>query len=100
VTLAGRSLDGGMVELAVTDEGPGIAPQHLPRLFERFYRVDKGRSRSLGGTGLGLAIVKHVALLHGGRAEVNSVLGSGTTFRIVVPQDDPANGSGTDEPAG
>ena len=74
------------LEFAVTDEGPGIAPEHLPRIFERFYRVDHARSRDLGGTGLGLAIVKHVAMAHGGRAEVTSELGRGTRFAIILPR--------------
>ena len=69
----------------VRDYGVGIAPEHLSRLFERFYRVDKARSRSLGGTGLGLAIVKHIALLHGGNVSVASTLGRGTTFTISIP---------------
>ena len=64
---------------------PGIASEHLPRLFEGFCRVDRGRSRDLGGTGLGLAIVKHIAMVHGGRAEVQSAPGAGSTFRIVLP---------------
>ena len=74
------------VLVSVTDEGQGIAREHLPRLFERFYRVDKARSRDLGGTGLGLAIVKHVAQIHGGRVSVDSVLGRGSTFRIHLPR--------------
>ena len=65
---------------ASRDDGPGIAREHLPRLFERFYRVDKARSRDLGGTGLGLAIVKHIAQVHGGRVSVESALGRGSTF--------------------
>lgn len=75
----------GELELTVSDRGPGIAKEHLPRLFERFYRVDRARSREMGGTGLGLAIVKHIALVHGGRVEVVSDLGKGSTFRIVIP---------------
>jgi two-component system phosphate regulon sensor histidine kinase PhoR len=74
------------VVVSVTDEGQGIAGEHLPRLFERFYRVDKARSRDLGGTGLGLAIVKHVAQIHGGRVSVDSVVGRGSTFRIHLPR--------------
>jgi two-component system phosphate regulon sensor histidine kinase PhoR len=76
---------GDEVVVSVTDEGQGIAGEHLPRLFERFYRVDKARSRDLGGTGLGLAIVKHVAQIHGGRVSVASVVGRGSTFRIHLP---------------
>ncbi len=79
------ALQGSELVLSVSDEGPGIDEEHLPRLFERFYRVDKARSRSLGGTGLGLAIVKHIALLHRGRVEVESELGRGSTFRICLP---------------
>ncbi|MFU8829867.1 MAG: sensor histidine kinase [Phycisphaerales bacterium] len=73
------------VEFEVSDEGPGIAPEHLPRLFERFYRVDKARSREFGGTGLGLAIAKHIALVHGGSIVVESTLGKGSTFRLRFP---------------
>lgn len=73
------------VVIQVKDEGSGIAPEHLPRIFERFYRVDKARSRKIGGTGLGLAIVKHIALVHGGRVEVKSTLGKGSKFRIYLP---------------
>ncbi len=72
--------------IAVTDEGVGISREHLPRLFERFYRVDKARSRDLGGTGLGLAIVKHIAQVHGGTVSVDSVVGRGSTFRIHLPR--------------
>ena len=70
----------------VQDTGIGIAPQHIPRLTERFYRVDVGRSRTMGGTGLGLAIVKHVMLRHHGRLEIESVLGQGSVFRCVFPR--------------
>ncbi len=69
----------------VVDEGPGIAEEHLARLFERFYRADRARSREQGGTGLGLAIVKHIAEVHSGRVEVSSVLGRGSTFRLSIP---------------
>jgi two-component system phosphate regulon sensor histidine kinase PhoR len=65
--------------------GCGIAKEHLPRLFERFYVVDKGRSRNLGGTGLGLAIVKHIVQVHSGSVEVHSELGKGSTFTIHLP---------------
>ena len=75
---------GGAV-LEVLDDGPGIAPEHLPRIFERFYRVDKARSRELGGTGLGLAIVKHLAEGMGSTVTVASDLGQGTRFTVSVP---------------
>lgn len=84
VHLRGFRQNGG-VTIEVADDGPGIEPEHIPRLFERFYRVDKARSRKLGGTGLGLAIVKHIAQVHGGRIEVDSEPGKGSTFRIVIP---------------
>jgi two-component system phosphate regulon sensor histidine kinase PhoR len=70
----------------VRDKGSGIAAKHLPRLFERFYRVDKARSQKLGGTGLGLAIVKHIALLHRGRVYVDSTPGEGSTFSHYFPK--------------
>jgi two-component system phosphate regulon sensor histidine kinase PhoR len=73
------------IVMRVRDTGPGIPPEHLPRVFERFYRVDKARSRDLGGTGLGLAIVKHLARAHGGEAYVNSELGQGCEFVIRLP---------------
>ena len=74
------------VVIEVRDQGPGIARKHHARLFERFYRVDKGRSRRLGGTGLGLAIVKHIALAHKGRVTVESEYGKGSTFSIWLPR--------------
>jgi two-component system phosphate regulon sensor histidine kinase PhoR len=73
-------------QILVQDDGDGIPAQHLERLFERFYRVDRARSRDMGGTGLGLAIVKHLALLHGGEVTVTSELGKGTTFSIHLPK--------------
>lgn len=72
--------------IVVADKGEGILPEHIDRIFERFYRTDKARSRDLGGTGLGLAIVKHLAKLHAGEVSVNSKLGTGTTFRIQLPR--------------
>ncbi len=87
VTVGGRALDGGQVEVFVRDDGPGIPPEALERVFERFYRVDKARSREQGGTGLGLAIVKHLVQCHGGRVWATSQFGHGATFYFTVPQD-------------
>jgi two-component system phosphate regulon sensor histidine kinase PhoR len=75
----------GELSIQVKDQGVGIAKRHLPRLFERFYRVDKARSRTMGGTGLGLAIVKHIAQAHGGQISVDSTPGRGTTFTLQMP---------------
>lgn len=75
------------VVVAVADEGEGIPAEHLPRLTERFYRVDHGRSRSMGGTGLGLAIVKHIVNRHRGRLTIDSTLGQGTVFRVFLPSE-------------
>ncbi|MBK8465793.1 MAG: hypothetical protein IPL32_08180 [Chloracidobacterium sp.] len=72
--------------ISVSDTGEGLLPEHSERIFERFYRADRARSRDIGGTGLGLAIVKHLARLHGGEVFVDSVLGTGTTFRIELPR--------------
>jgi len=84
VTLSGH-VEGDACLLEVTDDGPGISPEHLPRIFERFYRVDKGRSRELGGTGLGLSIAKHIVESHGGILRVESRIGIGTRFTIRIP---------------
>lgn len=95
------SSDGGSVRLAteqsngeiiltVSDSGVGIGRDDLPRIFERFYRADKARSRELGGTGLGLSIVKHIVQLHGGRVEAESQVGKGTTIRVILPAAAPA----------
>jgi signal transduction histidine kinase len=84
ITVAADPANDGIV-LAVRDTGSGIAPEHLPRIFERFYRADPGRSRAQGGTGLGLAIVKHLVEAHGGRAEARSTPGKGTTIRMYFP---------------
>lgn len=81
----GLTVDGKEAILYVKDTGAGIEPQHLDRIFERFYRVDKARSRELGGTGLGLSIVKHVAMSHGGSVSVDSTPGVGSIFRIHLP---------------
>ena len=80
----GAQADAG-IEIAVVDTGAGIAEKDLPRLTERFYRVDKARSRELGGTGLGLAIVKHIVLAHGGELKIESAINSGTTVRVLLP---------------
>jgi len=79
---------GSEMVLSVADNGLGISKEHLPRIFERFYRADKARGRELGGTGLGLAIVKHIVQLHGGRVEAESELGHGTTIGVVLPGND------------
>ncbi len=79
-------LSGNFVQVDVSDTGIGIPEQDLPRIFERFYRVDKARSRELGGTGLGLSIVKHIVFAHGGQVWVRSVLGQGSTFSFSIPQ--------------
>jgi len=87
VVVSARSVAGGQVEVSVRDDGPGIPPESLERVFERFYRVDKARSREQGGTGLGLSIVKHIVQGHGGRAWARSELGHGATFNFTLPQD-------------
>jgi two-component system phosphate regulon sensor histidine kinase PhoR len=85
VRIAARRSEGTRIAVAVSDEGDGIAPAHLPRLTERFYRVDNARSRQLGGTGLGLAIVKHVVNRHRGRLDIQSTAGRGSTFTVTLP---------------
>jgi len=84
ITLAWRE-QGDEGVFSVTDTGEGIAPEHIPRLTERFYRVDRSRSRETGGTGLGLAIVKHVLTRHGARLEIQSIPGKGSTFSVAFP---------------
>jgi two-component system phosphate regulon sensor histidine kinase PhoR len=84
--IIGAAERNGGIEFFVRDFGPGIASEHLPRIFERFYRVDKARSRESGGTGLGLAIVKHIVLNHGGAVRVESTVGQGTTFFFLLPK--------------
>jgi len=85
VTITTAPAPSGGALLEVRDDGPGIPPEHLPRIFERFYRVDKARSRELGGTGLGLSIVKHLAEGMGATVTVTSEVGKGTTFSVTVP---------------
>ena len=80
-----RALEGERIEISVSDDGPGIPPEAQTRIFERFYRVDKARSREQGGTGLGLSIVKHVVQAHGGEVHMSSELGKGTTFSFTLP---------------
>ncbi|MBM3387018.1 MAG: phosphate regulon sensor histidine kinase PhoR [Betaproteobacteria bacterium] len=87
----------GSAEFAVHDSGPGIAPEHLGRITERFYRVDRSRARDTGGTGLGLAIVKHVAQRHGAKLRISSVLGQGSTFVLHLPAQRVRAGVGTPE---
>jgi len=87
VRIGARVADAGEVEVVVEDDGPGIPPESLERVFERFYRVDKARSREQGGTGLGLSIVKHIVQSHGGRVWVRSEVGHGARFYFTLPQD-------------
>jgi two-component system, OmpR family, phosphate regulon sensor histidine kinase PhoR len=94
ITVSGRVGGNGTaanapVRISVTDRGDGIPSEHLPRLTERFYRVDTARSRELGGTGLGLAIVKHILNRHRGRLEMTSTLGIGSTFTVVLQRTPP-----------
>jgi two-component system phosphate regulon sensor histidine kinase PhoR len=86
VKVGGKSLEGGKLELYVQDDGPGIPPEALDRVFERFYRVDKARSRDQGGTGLGLSIVKHIVQAHGGEVWAKSEPGKGAAFFFTLPE--------------
>ena len=85
VIVGGKKCDDGRLEIFVRDDGPGIPPEAIERVFERFYRVDKARSRDQGGTGLGLAIVKHIVQAHGGEVRCESELGKGATFFFTLP---------------
>ena len=85
IDVAWETLPDGSGKFSVRDTGSGIAPEHLPRLTERFYRVDRSRSRETGGTGLGLAIVKHVVQRHGAELRIESKLGLGSCFSILFP---------------
>jgi signal transduction histidine kinase len=86
VAIGARVMAGSQVEVFVRDDGPGIPAEALPRIFERFYRVDKARSRQEGGTGLGLSIVKHIIQIHGGRTWATSEPGKGATFFFTMTQ--------------
>ena len=92
VRVGAVALPEGMVEVCVRDEGPGIAPEDLTRLFERFYRVDRARSREQGGTGLGLSIVKHLVQCHGGKVRAESQIGEGAAFYFTFPAERPPEG--------
>jgi len=96
---AGQQQD-GTIAVSVKDDGPGIAPEHIPRLTERFYRVDPDRSRETGGTGLGLAIVKHIVNRHRGRLIVQSEVGRGSRFTVILPAYETVDSRGAPRPAG
>ncbi|NUQ81900.1 MAG: HAMP domain-containing protein [Bacteroidetes bacterium] len=96
VTIRTDPYQSGEIRVSISDTGPGISPEHLSRIFERFYRVDKHRSKDLGGTGLGLAIVKHILEAHHSHIRVESVVGKGTTFSFILRQEAPV----TDEADG
>jgi two-component system phosphate regulon sensor histidine kinase PhoR len=85
ITISAIENNSEEIQFSVGDNGIGIPKEDLPRIFERFYRVDKGRSQELGGTGLGLSIVKHLVQAHGGRIWVESRLGEGSTFYFTLP---------------
>jgi two-component system, OmpR family, phosphate regulon sensor histidine kinase PhoR len=87
IQITGRAVNGGAIEVCVQDDGPGIPAEALDRVFERFYRVDKARSREQGGTGLGLSIVKHIVQSHGGKVWAKSELGKGTAFFFTLPRE-------------
>lgn len=91
VTVDAKVLANKMIELSVQDDGPGIPPEAKDRVFERFFRVDRARSRETGGTGLGLSIVKHIIQAHGGEVGVRSEIGQGSTFFFTLPQEEPAS---------
>jgi len=84
VAISGRNVDAVQTEVSIRDDGPGIPAESLERVFERFYRVDKARSREQGGTGLGLSIVKHIIQGHGGKVWVTSQVGHGATFYFTL----------------
>jgi signal transduction histidine kinase len=86
VTLGGVRTEDHLIEMTVQDDGPGIPQESLTRVFERFYRVDKARSREQGGTGLGLSIVKHIVQSHRGEVWAESEPGKGTTFHFTLPE--------------
>ena len=92
VTVSAAETAGGEVRISVADDGIGIPREDLGRIFERFYRVDKGRSQEIGGTGLGLSIVKHIIQAHGGRVWAESTPGKGSTFFVTLPKADPKPG--------
>jgi two-component system, OmpR family, phosphate regulon sensor histidine kinase PhoR len=85
VTVEAEVTQAGRLIISISDEGPGIAPEHLPRVTERFYRADAARSRAVGGTGLGLSIVKHIVERHRGRFDVSSTSGKGSVATIILP---------------
>lgn len=95
IEAGGRRMDGDVIEVFLRDDGPGIPPEALERVFERFYRVDKGRSREQGGTGLGLSIVKHIVQSHGGKVWARSEPGKGAEFFFTLPAKNSEGGNGS-----